>query len=132
MQQLSIEINYPATHSELIKRCHQKNQSRPIPLILHYKEGGFNTLHQDLYGEIYFPFQVVFALTQHGKDYEGGQLVLTEQIPRAQSKAQVIQPNQGDAVIFSTNFRPVAGSRGYYRAIIKHGVSEVTSGEAVG
>ena len=129
MQQLSIDITYPAAHSELIEICHQKNQSRPTPLILHYKKGGFNTLHQDLFGDIYFPFQVVFMLTQHGKDHEGGELVLTEQIPRAQSKAQVIQPNQGDAVIFTTNFKPVLGSRKYYRATIKHGVSEVTSGE---
>ncbi len=129
MQQLSIDIHYPATHQEFIERCHQKNQLRPTPLILHYQQGGFNTLHQDLYGDIYFPFQVVFVLTQKGRDYEGGELVLTEQIPRAQSKATVLSADQGDAIIFTTNFRPVRGSRGYYRATLKHGVSEVTAGE---
>jgi len=129
VQQLSMATAYPSEHVKLIELCHQKNQLRPTPLILHYEKGGFNTLHQDLYGEVYFPFQVVFLLTQQGTDHEGGELVLTEQIPRAQSKAQVIQPDRGDAVIFTTNFRPVMGSRGYYRATVKHGVSEVKSGE---
>lgn len=98
---------------------------RPTPIILKYKAGGFNTLHQDLYGEIYFPFQVIFLLTQDGVDHEGGELVLTEQVPRAQSKAMVLKPNQGDAVIITTNFRPVLGSKGYYLAKVKHGVSEI-------
>lgn len=129
MRKLSIDTQYPEQHSQLIERCHSKNQYRPTPLILHYSKGGFNTLHQDLYGEIYFPFQVVFVLTQHGRDHEGGEFVLTEQIPRAQSKAEVLRPNQGDAVIFTTNFRPVKGSRGYYRANMKHGISEVKWGE---
>jgi hypothetical protein len=128
MKQLNIDISYPVKHSELIQYCHQKNQMRPTPLILRYETGGHNTLHQDLYGEVYFPFQIVFVLTQKGRDHEGGELVLTEQVPRAQSKAEVIQPDQGDAVIFTTNFRPVKGTRGYYRATFKHGVSEVKSG----
>jgi hypothetical protein len=129
MQNLSISKQFPETHEKLIEQCHAHAQKRPTPLILHYTQGGFNTLHQDLYGEIYFPFQIVFVLTQHGRDYEGGELVLTEQVPRAQSKAEVLKPNQGDAVIFTTNFRPVKGTRGYYRANIKHGISEVKSGE---
>jgi hypothetical protein len=129
MRQLSIDITYPTKHEELIAMCRAKDQVRPTPLILHYKEGGFNTLHQDLYGEIYFPFQVVFVLTEPDIDHTGGELVLTEQIPRAQSKAKVITPHQGDAVILTTNFRPIKGSRGYYRASVKHGVSEVKSGE---
>ena len=129
MQQLSIDKSFPATHNELINQCKAQNQNRPTPLILHYTQGGFNTLHQDLYGEVYFPFQVVFVLTQHGRDHEGGELVLVEQVPRAQSKAEVLKPNQGDALIFTTNFRPVKGTRGYYRANMKHGVSEVKSGE---
>jgi uncharacterized protein len=128
MQQLSIDKKFPATHQELITQCHEHQQPRPTPLILRYETGGFNTLHQDLYGEIYFPFQIVFVLTQHGRDHEGGELVLTEQVPRAQSKAEVIVPNQGDAVIFTTNFRPVKGTKGYYRANMKHGISEVKSG----
>jgi uncharacterized protein len=128
IQQLSIDKEFPVTHQELIAQCHEHQQSRPTPLILRYEAGGFNTLHQDLYGEIYFPFQVVFVLTQQGRDHEGGELVLTEQVPRAQSKAEVVTPNQGDAVIFTTNFRPVKGTRGYYRANMKHGISEVKSG----
>jgi uncharacterized protein len=128
MQKLSIDIQFPSSHHELIERCHAAVQLRPTPLILHYESGGFNTLHQDLYGDVYFPFQVVFVLSQHGKEYEGGELVLTEQIPRAQSKAEVVRPSQGDALIFTTNFRPMKGTRGYYRAAMRHGVSEVKSG----
>jgi uncharacterized protein len=128
MQLLSIDKVFPESHSDLISQCHAHQQTRPTPLILRYEAGGYNTLHQDLYGEIYFPFQVVFVLTQHGRDHESGELVLTEQVPRAQSKAEVVIPNQGDAVIFTTNFRPVKGTKGYYRANMKHGVSEVKSG----
>lgn len=130
IHKLGLELPaYPAKHDEFIVYCHQQNQNRPTPLILQYEAGGFNTLHQDLYGDVYFPFQLLLVLTQRGKDHEGGEFVLTEQIPRAQSKAQVIAPNQGDAIIFTTRYRPVKGSRGYYRANIKHGVSEVISGK---
>ena len=128
MQRLSIEVNFPSQHEELIKQCVTKGQNRPTPLILRYEAGGFNTLHQDLYGEVYFPFQVVFVLSESGKDYEGGEFVLVEQLPRAQSRAEVVKPMQGDALIFTTNFRPVKGSRGYYRAKMKHGISPLTSG----
>ena len=128
MQTLGTPIGFPTDHQELVQQCKDKAQTRPTPLILRYEEGGYNTLHQDLYGEIYFPFQVVFMLSQAGRDHEGGEFVLIEQIPRAQSKAEVLQPNQGDAVIFTTNYRPVKGTRGYYRATMKHGVSEVKSG----
>jgi hypothetical protein len=120
---------FPTHHHELISICKEKQQLRPTPLILHYEKGGFNTLHQDLYGEVYFPFQVLFPLSQHEVDFEGGEFVMTEQLPRAQSRAHVIKPNQGDAVIFTTNYRPVKGARGYYRARMRHGVSEVTSGK---
>lgn len=126
---LGIETTYPSSHTDFISVCHQKNQNRPTPLILHYQKAGFNTLHQDLYGEVYFPFQVVIALSQRGEDYEGGELVMTEQLPRAQSKANVLTPNLGDAIIFTTNFRPVKGTRGYYKSRMKHGVSEIKSGE---
>ncbi len=129
MQNLSIDKLFPETHEKLVEQCRIHDQHRPTPLLLHYTAGGFNTLHQDLYGDVYFPFQVVFVLTQHGRDHEGGEFVLVEQVPRAQSKAEVVNPNQGDAVIFTTNFRPVKGTRGYYRANMKHGVSEVKSGE---
>lgn len=128
MTQLNINASFPEDHEKFIYQCHAKNQVRPTPLILKYEAGGFNTLHQDLYGDVFFPFQVIVALTQSGVDYGGGELVLTEQTPRAQSKAKVIQMNQGDAVIITTNFRPIQGSRGFYRAKVKHGVSEVKSG----
>jgi hypothetical protein len=125
---LNLKVQYPNEHEQFIAECNTKNQTRPTPLILKYEAGGFNTLHQDLYGDIYFPFQVVFMLTQFGKEHEGGELVMVEQIPRAQSKAEVIRLNLGDAMIFTTNFRPVKGTKGYYRAKMKHGVSEVKSG----
>lgn len=120
---------YPDNHEQFLAMCASNNQTRPTPLILRYERGGYNTLHQDLYGEIYFPFQVVIVLNQRGVDFTGGEFVMTEQIPRAQSKAMVIQPNQGDAVIFTTHSRPVKGTRGYYRANIKHGISEVKTGQ---
>lgn len=129
MKRLSIETQFPMKHKDLLEKCKVHDQIRPTPLILHYTAGGYNTLHQDLYGKVYFPFQVLFMLSQKGTDYEGGEFVLTEQVPRAQSKANVLTPNQGDAIIFTTNFRPVKGSKGYYRANMKHGISEVKSGE---
>ena len=126
--ELESAVQFPEKHDDFVRECQTKSQSRPTPLILRYESGGFNTLHQDMYGEIYFPFQVVFVLTQAGLDHEGGEFVLTEQIPRAQSKVEVLQPNQGDAVIFTTNFRPIKGTKGYYRAKMKHGVSEIKKG----
>jgi uncharacterized protein len=128
MTQLNMEIRYPDEHAKLIEYCHQQGQNRPTPLILRYETGGYNTLHQDLYGEVYFPFQIVFLLSRKGVDFDGGDFVLVEQVPRAQSKAKVIQPDMGDAVIFTTNFRPVKGVKGYYRTAMKHGISEVESG----
>ena len=129
MQKLSIDTTYPLAHHELIEKCKAQNQHRPTPLILRYERGGFNTLHQDLYGEVYFPFQIVFALTQVGEDHAGGEFVLVQQIPRAQSKAEVVSLDKGDALIFTTNFRPVKGTKGYYRSTMKHGISEVKSGK---
>jgi hypothetical protein len=97
-------------------------------LLLKYGAGDFNCLHQGLYGEIFFPFQVTFFLNQPGRDFEGGEFVLTEQQPRRQSRAEVLSPDQGDAVIFSVDHRPVRSARGYYRAHLRHGVSTVRSG----
>ncbi len=128
MHQLDTEINFPHHHRDFIQQCRDNNQLRPTPLMLRYETGGFNALHQDLYGGVYFPFQIVLLLTQPGRDHEGGELVLTEQVPRAQSKVSVLQPNQGDALIFTTNLRPAMGARGYYRVKMKHGVSELKSG----
>src|SRR5262245_14345292 len=125
---LSDKTRYPESHREFIQLCHARGQKRPTPLMLRYERGGYNCLHQDLYGEVYFPLQTVFMLDQPGQDFEGGEFVLVEQRPRAQSAAQVIAPRQGEGVIFTTRWRPVQGSRGHYRVNIKHGVSPVTSG----
>ncbi|MFD0794313.1 2OG-Fe(II) oxygenase [Mucilaginibacter litoreus] len=119
----------PASFNELNALCHQHGQLRPTPLILKYNKGGFNALHQDLYGQIYFPMQLVICLNQTGADFCGGEFVLVEQKPRMQSKASVINLNKGDALLFTTNYRPVKSVKGYYRANMRHGVIEITSGE---
>ncbi|TWF41323.1 hypothetical protein FHW36_103127 [Chitinophaga polysaccharea] len=129
MELLQLPSRFPATHADLKAYCHSHGQTQPTVLILKYGAGGFNTLHQDLYGDIYFPMQLVIFLNEPGEDYTGGEFVLTEQIPRAQSKANVLRPGQGDMLIFTTNFRPAKGSKGYYRVNMKHGVSPVLSGQ---
>ena len=129
MKVLKIEKRFPETLAELLDLSHEHNQIKPTPLILKYGQGGHNTLHQDLYGDIWFPLQTVLFLSDPDLDYSGGEFVLTQQTPRAQSKAIVLKPGKGDLLIFTTNFRPVKGSKGYYRTNIKHGVSEVHGGE---
>ncbi|HMJ08820.1 MAG TPA: 2OG-Fe(II) oxygenase [Pyrinomonadaceae bacterium] len=128
-ERLNLEMRFPADLAGLQKLCRENGQTKPTPLILKYGKGGFNTLHQDLYGEVYFPMQLAFFLNEPGKDYTGGEFVLTEQVPRAQSKAIVLTPRKGDMIIFTTNFRPVKGTRGHYRASMRHGVSEIHTGE---
>ncbi|MBP3952246.1 2OG-Fe(II) oxygenase [Bacillus suaedae] len=123
---------YPDTLDEFLEQCHAKEQVRPTPLILKYEQGGYNCLHQDLYGDVYFPFQVLFALNQREQDYSGGESILVEQRPRAQSRGHVITLNQGEALIFPTNHRPVAGKKGYYKNTIRHGVNTLTSGVRYG
>ncbi len=129
MRSLRIDQRFPATFIEFRELCHANGQQKPTPLILKYGIGGFNTLHQDLYGDVYFPMQLAFFLNEPDEDYTGGEFVLTQQMPRAQSKAVVLKPSKGDMIIFTTNFRPVRGSQGFYRANMRHGVSEVLSGE---
>lgn len=119
---------YPESLSDFLLQCHQVGQNRSTPLILKYNSGGYNCLHQDLYGEIYFPFQVVFTLNQREKDYTGGEFLLVEQKPRAQSRGHVIALNQGEGLIFPTQYRPVQGKRGYYRTTLRHGVGTIHSG----
>lgn len=119
---------YPETLSDFIDQCHRAGQKRPTPLLLKYGAGDFNCLHQDLYGDIVFPFQITLFLSEPGKDFAGGEFVLSEQRPRRQSRVEVLSPNQGDAVIFSVHHRPVRSARGYYRATLRHGVSTVHSG----
>ena len=129
MNALKIDKAFPDTLAELQQQCHAAGQDKPTVLILKYGEGGHNTLHQDLYGEIYFPMQLVLFLSEPDEDYTGGEFVLTQQVPRAQSKAIVLKPRKGDMLLFTTNFRPMKGTKGYYRVNMKHGVSELHSGE---
>ncbi|HLK27975.1 MAG TPA: 2OG-Fe(II) oxygenase [Puia sp.] len=129
MKKLNIEKQFPATLKELHALCKLHNQTKTTVLILKYGKGGHNTLHQDLYGDVFFPMQSVLFLNEPDKDYSGGEFVLTQQIPRAQSKAIVLKPKKGDMLLFTTNFRPMKGSKGYYRVNMKHGVSEVHEGE---
>lgn len=120
---------FPETLDGLRRRCNAAGQRRPTPLLLKYGPGDFNCLHQDLYGEVYFPFQVAVLLSRPGEDFEGGEFVLVENRPRRQSVAQVVPLTQGDAVVFATRERPVAGSRGTYRAQLRHGISRLRGGE---
>jgi uncharacterized protein len=121
---------FPTEHAELLSRCREAGQQRPTPLILRYREGDWNALHQDLYGDVYFPFQVLTVLSEPGVDYEGGEFVLMEQRPRAQSRAHVITPPRGAFVIFPTRQRPNRGSNGgYHRVGLRHGVSTVRRGQ---
>ena len=115
-----------STHEALLERCRAAGQERPTPLILRYGAGDWNALHQDLYGDVYFPFQVLTVLSEPGVDYDGGQFVLLEQRPRAQSRAHVLTPPRGAFVIFPTRQRPQLGKRGHHRVGMRHGVSTVT------
>lgn len=119
---------YPSEHGDYLARCHEAGQTRPTPLLLRYAAGDHNCLHQDLYGALAFPLQAAFLLSQPGADFEGGELVLTEQRPRMQSRVHVVPLRQGEAVIFAVNQRPVQGTRGSYRVTMRHGVSPVRSG----
>jgi uncharacterized protein len=127
-QRLGETAAYPTALDAFLDRCHSAGQRRPTPLILRYGEGGHNTLHQDIYGEVAFPLQAVTVLDRPGEDFDGGQFVLLEQRPRAQSRAHVIELRRGAFLIFATRHRPVKGTRGYYRANMRHGVATVLSG----
>jgi uncharacterized protein len=126
---LNIDVRYPATHADFLARCHEAGQRKPTPLLLQYRPGDFNCLHQDLYGVHVFPLQVAVLLSEPGRDFTGGEFVLTEQRPRMQSRVEVVPLRQGDAVAFAVHHRPVQGARGFYRVNLRHGVSRVRSGE---
>ncbi len=126
---LALDIRYPRHHEAFLGRCHAAGQTRPTPLLLQYGEGDYNCLHQDLYGEHVFPLQVAILLSEPGRDFAGGEFVLTEQRPRMQSRAEVVPLGQGDAVAFAVHARPVQGARGYYRVNLRHGVSRIRSGQ---
>jgi uncharacterized protein len=120
---------FPRSVGEYLKACHAAGQSRPTPLLLRYQAGGYNCLHQDLYGELAFPLQFTCLLSQRGSDYEGGESLLVEQRPRAQSRGEAIALDRGAALIFPNRYRPVAGARGHYRVSVRHGVSTIRKGE---
>jgi hypothetical protein len=126
---MGIDIRYPASHDAFLKRCHDAGQTRPTPLLLQYGPDDYNCLHQDLYGEHVFPLQVAILLSEPGRDFEGGEFVLTEQRPRMQSRPEVVPLGQGDAVAFAVHHRPVRGTRGIYRVNLRHGVSRIRSGQ---
>ena len=128
MEALDSNERYPGTLDRFLERCAQRGQVKPTPLMLRYERGGYNCLHQDIYGDVAFPLQVVALLSRRDIDYTGGEFLLVEQRPRAQSAAEVITAAQGELVIFTTRIRPAAGSRGYYRVNVRHGVSPVRSG----
>ena len=125
---MRIDVRYPPALDAFLARCHRAGQTRPTPLLLTYGEGDYNCLHQDLYGEHVFPLQATFLLSAPGRDFTGGEFVLTEQRPRMQSRAEVVPLAQGDGVVFAVNHRPVQGARGSYRVNMRHGVSRLRSG----
>ena len=126
-RQMGIDVQFPADHAEFLARCHAAGQRRPTPLILRYGPGDYNCLHQDLYGEHVFPLQVAVLLSAPGADFTGGEFVMTETGSREQ-RADVLPLQQGDALIFTVNQRPVPGARGWRKAAMRHGVSELRSG----
>jgi hypothetical protein len=119
---------YPPKLSEFLEICRAAGQTRPTPLLLRYEAGGYNCMHQDLYGEVAFPIQLTCLLSRRGADFDGGEFLLLENRPRAQSRGEAIALEQGDAILFATSERPVAGSRGYYRVTMRHGVSRIRRG----
>jgi uncharacterized protein len=127
-ERLSLASRFPPTLDAYLEHCHDAGQTRPTPLILKYGEGDYNCLHQDLYGEAAFPIQLTCLLSRRGTDFSGGEFLLIENRPRAQSRGEAITLEQGEAILFATNERPVAGSRGYYRVMMRHGVSRVRRG----
>lgn len=128
-ERMGVEERYPDEHASFLEQCHEAGQTRPTPLLLQYVPGDFNCLHQDLYGELAFPIQVAILLSEPGRDFTGGEFVLTEQRPRMQSRAEVVPLRQGDAVAFAVHNRPVRGTKGNYRVNLRHGVSRVRSGK---
>jgi hypothetical protein len=128
-ERMGVALRYPEKHAQFLKQCHDAGQTRPTPLLPQYLPGDFNCLHQDLYGDLAFPLQVAILLSKPGKDFTGGEFVLTEQRPRMQSGAEVVPLKQGDAVVFAVRNRPVQGTKGSYRVNLRHGVSRLRSGK---
>ena len=128
MKALGARERFPPTLAAFLARCARAGQTRPTPLLLHYEAGGYNCLHQDVYGRLGFPLQLVAFLSRPGRDYTGGEFLLVEQRPRAQSVGEAIVKEQGELVVFTNRFRPARGGRGFYRVGVRHGVSRVRTG----
>jgi hypothetical protein len=128
-ERLREEGRFPASLDAYLAQCHKAGQLRPTPLILKYEAGDYNCLHQDLYGDLVFPLQLTILLSTPGHDFSGGEFLLVEQRPRAQSRGDVVSLRQGEAVIFPVHHRPVRGTRGSYRVTMRHGVSRLRSGQ---
>jgi len=128
MKALRMDLSFPETLDDFLAHCHRRGQAKPTPLLLRYEAGGYNCMHQDLYGELVFPLQFTFMLSRYGADYTGGEFLLLEQRPRAQSRCAAITVGQGAGVLFATRYRPVKGTRGFYRVNVRHGISRVHNG----
>jgi uncharacterized protein len=128
-QLLGDDTKYPPTLADFLSLCAEHGQTKPTPLLLRYKAGDYNCMHQDLYGAVVFPFQVVICLSEEGREFTGGELLLVEQRPRAQSMGRALRLAQGEGVAITTRYRPAKGKRGYYRTAFRHGVSPILSGE---
>lgn len=128
-ERLREQDRFPAGHRAMLADCRRAGQLRPTPLLLRYRAGDYNCLHQDVYGRLTFPFQVICLLTEPGEDFEGGELTLVEQRPRRQSRPRIVHLRRGDAAVIATRHLPRRGARSFYRCVLKHGVSEVTRGE---
>ncbi len=126
---MRVDVRYPEAHADMLARCHEGEQTKPTPLLLRYGAGDYNCLHQDLYGSEVFPLQVVLLLSEPGRDFEGGELVMTEQRPRMQSRVEVLALGKGDAAVIAVSRRPVQGKRGTHRVNMRHGVSELRAGK---
>jgi hypothetical protein len=127
-QRMRVEVSYPGELSAFSKACREAGQARPTPLLLKYETSGFNRLHRDLYGEVFFPLQAAFLLSEPGDDFDGGEFLLVENAPRRQARGEAVSLSRGEMIVFPTRERPVAGRRGYYRAEMRHGVSRIRAG----
>lgn len=124
-----VDATYPKTYTAFERSQLSQNQTKPTPLILRYAQGDYNCLHQDISGEVYFPYQLILVLSQMGKDFDGGEIIFTQQRPRMQTIPHVVNPNRGDCLVLSSNYHPCLGSRGTYRTTFRHGVGKITRGE---